>query len=122
MIDRHFNVFDVVIENGAAVSSDFEFGWAAGGAIVVGAAAWTAANIGFQFSNDRINWIIARDESGVALQISNVDTTNGRGYAIPEKAFGFGRFVRLWSKNTSSGTETDINQGAQRTLTVMLKG
>jgi hypothetical protein len=82
---------------------------------------WTDANIGFKISpTTGGTFVIAKDTSGVPIQISGINTTTGAAYQIPTSMAG-GCFVKLWSKNTTAATATDNNQTNAKALTVTLK-
>ena len=86
---------------------------------VVVPSAWTDANIGFKVSNDNSTFTILRTSAGAPVQISTILTNGSRAYALPGEVADV-RFVQLWSKNTTAGTETDNAQAAARTLYVAL--
>lgn len=91
------------------------------GGMVITPTAWTAANIGF-YVCDTVDgtYVIAKDKNGIPIQISTVATGAAGAYAIPVEIFS-AKFVKLWSKNTTAATETDVNQAAARILRVMIK-
>ena len=110
---------DLTIANGAAISAAFNFGAYAGGCVLV-LSAWTDANIGFQVCATQTGtFAILRDDAGTPIQVSGIATGAARAYALPAKLTGM--WLKLWSKSTTSATETDTNQGAERALTVILK-
>lgn len=117
---------DVIIANGAATSENIFKGdgeiTARGfrGLVVVTPAAWTAADIGFEASSDGSAWLPLMDNAGARVRITGVATSAARAYVAPSTAWGAGAFpfVRLVSLNT--GTGANENQGAARTLTVVL--
>ena len=115
-IFRENQVEDVVIANGAAVSGVLRFVNFAGGMVIM-PAAWTSASLGFKVCDTEDGtFAIAMDEDGATyLEIASpaVDTA----YNIPAKMFG-AHYVQLWS---SDGAGADENQGAERTITVMMK-
>ena len=83
---------------------------------------WTAANIGFKVARLSSNTFnILRDDIGTPVQISTILTSGARWYILPSELYG-AKFVRLWSKSTTSATETDTNQGTERNLELLLKG
>ena len=108
------------IANGAAISDVIPFHQFAGGLVVV-PATWTDANIGFQVSDEELGtYVIARDNDG-PIQIKSVATAATRAYEVPPTLFA-APYVKLWSKSSTDATETDTNQGAERTMKVILKG
>lgn len=118
----------VMFASGAAVSSPFRT-YGARGFSVVFPSAWTAADIGIEFSNARneaelatAEWHPVRGADDTPLRIKNIPTTNN---PRPSKAFdpevwqaGVAMYVRLTSLNTS--TYAAVNQAAARELTVHL--
>lgn len=125
-IDRNNAQVPITIPAGAAVPANeatpIDFRGFAGGAIHV-PSAWTAANLGFRYSLDGSDtWLIARKKDGSAIEISGIQTAQASAYELPPELFGFACALIPWSKSATIGTETDVNQGAQRILTFMLKG
>jgi hypothetical protein len=91
------------------------------GGMVLVPAAWDAANIGFKVcETENGTFVPAKDNVGVPLQITTVVVNAAGAYAMPTSIFT-ARYVKLWSKHLTAGTETDVNQSAARTLVVMLK-
>jgi len=114
-------VLTVTIANGAATSGAFDMRYWVSGAVLV-PSAWTAANIGFQVCDTETGTFVAlKDDTGVPVQISSVTTDTSFWYEFPTPEVFSGHFVKLWSKSTTAATVTNTNQGAARTLTVMLK-
>lgn len=106
--------------NTAITTAAFSMAEFVGGFVIV-PSAWTAANIGFKICDTYDGtYVIARDETGVPIQISSITTNASYAYQIPTDLFG-AIWVKLWSKNTTAATITDTNQGAERSLTVILK-
>ena len=120
LITRSFKKQAVRIAASAALTGVIDVRAYAGGT-VIGSAAWTAANIGFQVSSDGASWYILRDKSGAPVQIAAIETGTACAYDIPAEVFGAG-YVKLWSKSATAATVTDANQAAARDLIVMLKG
>ena len=114
------NVESLTIAENAAISGAYDFRRYIGGHVVV-PGTWTAANIGFKVC-DTVDgtFNIALDKTGAPIQISNVNTGRAGWYSIPTDLFPTG-FVKLWSKNSTAATETDINQAGARAMKVMLK-
>lgn len=120
-IQRVFSYESATIASGAAETGEISMTIYAGG-IVITPAAWTAANIGFKVSaTSGGTFAILRDYLGAPVQISGIKTDGIRAYQIPDEVFAAG-YVKLWSKSTTAATETDTNQAAARSLTVVLKG
>lgn len=103
------------IANGASLS----------GAICLGAgtlcaiqmsAAWTAADITFQVSDDQgTTWYDLRDDAGVEVKI----TSPTAAYRLEPDASAFKSAVFL--KIRSGTSASPVNQGAARTLTVVAR-
>jgi hypothetical protein len=122
MSDRDLEGFSardaLTIPINTALSEAFAFGgWEYGQVIVP--AEWTAANIGFCVCDTVAGtYVILRDDTGTPVQVSGIKADGSRAYALPAKLAG-ARFVKLWSKHATAGTETDVNQTAERALVVM---
>lgn len=111
----------VTIANGAALSNAFYFGSTDQGMVLI-PSAWTAANIGFQFSATESGTFtfLEHHDSGEPVQIGNIPTSTSVWKEFPPEVKA-GMWVKLWSKSSTAATETDTNQGAARSLTVVLK-
>lgn len=110
----------LTIANGAALSEAFDMQRYLNGLVYV-PGTWTAGNIGFTVCDTATGtFSIALDKTGVPIQISTVNTGRAGWYAIPTELFP-ASFVKLWSKNATAATETDINQAGARAMKVMLK-
>jgi hypothetical protein len=113
-------VVSLTIASGAAVSQAFPLMDFIGGKIIV-PSEWTDANIGFKVCDSQDGtFVIACKDDGTPIQISGVTTNASKAYKIPNELFP-AHHVKLWSKSTTAATTTDTNQGAARSLTVMLK-
>jgi hypothetical protein len=113
-------VTQTIAINTAVATTAFDMSKKIGG-MVITPTAWTAANIGFYVCDTLAGtYVIAKDKTGVPIQISTVATGAAGAYAIPTEIFT-AKFVKVWSKNATAATETDINQAAERVLKVMLK-
>jgi hypothetical protein len=111
---------DLTIANNAALSEAFDMSDYCMGTVIV-SGTWTAANIGFKICDTLGGtYVIANDKTGVPIQISGVQTGEADGYAIPIEMFA-NKFVKLWSKNSTAATRTDINQAGARAMKVILK-
>ncbi len=111
---------NVTILIGAAESTVIGFEIMAGGKVLV-PAVWTAANIGFNISTTQDGtFVIAKDKSGVPIQISGIQTALTGWYDFPPELYS-AHFIKLFSKSTTLDTETGVNQAATRTLEIMLK-
>jgi len=117
-ISRNSSVIAAAIANGAALSSaigmaDFD------GGMLVTPAAWTAAAIAFKVC-DTVDgtFVPLRGASGAVVEITNVVTNAAAAYPLPTELSG-AQFFKIWSETAGAGT--DVNQGAARSLTVILK-
>ena len=121
-IGRFSSVETLTIGLGLAITStELDMTHYSGGVVIV-PAVWDAANIGFTVSpTSGGTFVILRDYLGTPVQISGIETAGSRAYSLPMEIFACG-FIKLWSKSLTTLTETDVNQAANRTLTVILKG
>ena len=116
-------VYSLTISSGAAVSTVFPFQ----GRRVVGVifpSAWTAADLTFDIEHPAGTFIKVVDRAGAAYKLTGVATSAAEYHLTAGDANqgdiiitgpGSGRVV---STNTSS--EADVNQGAERTVVVIL--
>lgn len=110
----------VTIANNAALSEAFNMSDFVLGTVIV-SGVWTDANLGFKVCDTAGGtFVIACDKTGSPIQISGITTDASKSYAIPTELWP-NMWVKLWSKSTTAATITDTNQGAARTLTVVLK-
>lgn len=111
----------VTILQNAALSDAFDMRGREGGMVEV-PDGWTDANIGFKVCGTLGGtYVVAKDKTGVPIQISGVNTTTGAAYAIPVELYA-AHYVKVWSKHKTAATETDVNQtGSAKTLKLMLK-
>lgn len=108
----------VTIASGAAASSVFELGDYRIAA-VIGPAAWTAADISFEVDGGNGAYAKAVDSAGALIKITGVATAVSEYMTPPEIADRIcGKTAKIVSTNTAS--EADVNQGAARTLVVVL--
>lgn len=120
-IGRGFYVGTLTIASGTSITGELDMRTYAGGFVFI-PSTWTAANLGFKMSpTNGGNYGIANDYLGAPIQISGIGTAEYAPYQIPDEMFPAG-YVKLWSKSTTAATETDVSQGAERTLIVVLKG
>jgi hypothetical protein len=109
---------DTTIGNGTALSGAINSQLFPGGSIIT-PAAWTAASIGFKVcSTPDGTFVPLRDQIGALVQITGVVIDAAAAYPLPDELFGC-LYFKLWSC-TAAGVDT--NQGADRVLTVVLKG
>lgn len=111
---RHNNVETLTIASGEALSGEFDFSLYAGGLISVDG--WTAANISFKISSVSGGTFAEVYDAGSIVEITNV--TAGKWHPIPSEFWPM-KFAKVWSKNT--GSAADVNQAAERTITIILK-
>lgn len=111
-------VRQVTIASGAATSTPFPLnGYRIAG--VIGATAWTAADISFEVRDPSGAWRKVVDNAGALVKITGVATAASEFMIPPEIADRItGQEARVVSTNTAS--EADVNQGADRVLYVVL--
>lgn len=113
--------FDMTIASGAAVSDGVSIEKHPVDRLAVQVpAAWTAADIGFDVSQDDSTYIPLKGATGSRLKITGVATGAAGVYIAPAETFlvdGY-RYVRLASLDT--GDESAENQGAARSLVLVL--
>lgn len=114
------SVSQTIAQDSALATSAFDMSNYSGGMVFV-PSAWTAANMGFYVCDTSTGtFVIAKDKSGVPIQIGTIATGASGAYAVPAE-LSPAKFVKLWSKNATPATETDINQAGERSLRIMLK-
>lgn len=80
-------------------------------------AAWTAAAVGFKACDEEAGtYVPVYNHSGQLVKCASIGPSMI--VTMPPKVTSLG-FVRLWSID---GSEADVNQGADRTLKVAVKG
>lgn len=82
---------------------------------------WSDANMGFKVSSDGSTFAVLKDDIGVPIQITTINTTTGAWYAIPDQAFA-AWYIKPWSKHKTAATESDVNQTGDKALVIVLKG
>jgi hypothetical protein len=109
----------LTIANGASLSDVLDFTFFSGGMLLV-PSAWTAADIAFHVSDEAEGtFTLLKDKSGSTVKITSVTTDASYWYEIPTEVFAAAH-VKIASINTS--TEAAVNQGAARSLMVLVKG
>lgn len=82
-------------------------------------AAWTAADVALEVSDDDLTYGPLRDSTAAKVKLTNVPTTSTdhSKHEFPSTAWGIGswKYVRLASVSTSD-ENTYVNQGAARTF------
>lgn len=117
-------VLSLTIANGAAVTEEFRYERAKHGMVLI-PGAWTAANIGFQVSatSGGTFTFVEHHDSGEPIQINTIPTNLSVWKEFPPELKDLPAvYMKLWSKSSTDATETGTNQGAARTLVVVLKG
>lgn len=109
---------ETTIASGAAASGGLKLTGYRGLAVQT-PAAWTAANIGFEVSEDDSTYVPLYDEDGARVVISGVATGAAAVYIAPAEVWAAGvyPYVRLASLDTADGSAE--NQAAARTLKVI---
>jgi len=110
---RDSRVLTVTIPASGSLSDAFDMGPFAGGYLVM-PAAWTSASIAFKVAPEAGGTYVALYKAAALVELggSTVDVA----YLLPADLAGC-RYVKLWSEKAGS----DVNQGAARTFTVVLK-
>lgn len=112
--------FTVTIAASGSVSSALQIGHLdARGYGVAIPSAWTAADVGFEVSDDGTTFVQAADAEGALLKITGIGTAAARPYAAPAECWMLGayKFIRLASLNTAS--DAYVNQAAARTVEII---
>ena len=118
---RSYVTESLIISAGTALTEELDLRRYAGGIVII-PAAWTAANLGIYISPTSAGtFVILRDYLGSPVQINGIEVAGSRAYQIPEDAYACG-YIKFWSKSAVPATEADVNQVAERSLTVILKG
>ena len=113
-IQRYHTQQKVTIANGEALSGEFYLGPYAFLSVEM-PSAWTAANIGFQVSRESGGTFVPLyDEFGNLVEIA---PSTGQMHVAPAEVAGQ-LYVKLWSQNAG----VNENQGAERTLGLIMKG
>lgn len=120
-ISRQSKNYSATILIGVALSEAIDIREFTVGTVII-PSVWSAANLGFQVC-DTVDgtYVILNDTAGVPAQIANIGTALAGAYEIPTEAYS-SHFVKLWSKSLVAGTTTDVNQVAERSIGIMLKG
>ena len=114
-IHRENSVLTLTIANGTALTEAFWFGDASGADIAM-PAAWTAASIGFKVcATSDGTYLPKYDDTNTLVQITPAEVD--KAYNFPTELFA-SHYVKLWSQDGSAGDE---NQGAARTIVLMMK-
>ena len=116
---RNATFITLTIANGAAATEQFEtLGYRV--AAVISPAAWTAADFSFEVENGSGTFVKVTDAAGALLKITGVATAASEYMIMPEigDALVSPRMMKVVSTNTAS--EADVNQGAARTVIVVL--
>ena len=111
-IARKFEDLKVTIKNGAALSNTIDMRHYANAGYTL-PSGWTAASLAFKVSVDGAVFYPLKVAAGTLIE--HASPADGR--AFPAEALAF-PFVKLWSETGGS----DVNQTADRTILVALKG
>lgn len=110
--------FDVSVDDD--LTEAFDMGEHMGGFVVV-PTAWDDANIGFKICPTYDGtYVIAKDDTGVPIQISGIVVDASYYYQIPTDLFG-ATWCKLWSKHKTAATVSNVAQTADRAMIVVLK-
>ena len=115
--------YSLTIANGAAVSTAFPFDRRRVVGVIV-PSAWTAADITFDIEYPKSTWIKVVNRAGAAYKLTGVATGASELQIVSGDANQADVIItgpgdgRLVSTNTAS--EADVNQGAARTVVVVL--
>lgn len=115
--------YSVTIANNAATSTAFPLGHSRVVGVIV-PSAWTAADISFEIEHPSGTWVKVVNRAGALYKLTGVATAASEYQLVSGDANqadviitgpGDGRIV-----STNTASEADANQGAARTLTVVL--
>lgn len=109
----------VVIANGAATSATFKlFGFRI--SAIITPSAWTTADLSFEVDpNGSGTFYKVQDNSGALVRCTGIATASAEYIIPPEVADHIsGELGKIVSSNVAS--EADVNQGAERSLVVVL--
>lgn len=111
--------YTVIIANGQAESDVIDISHFVGDAgVITIPSAWTAASIGFKVSATSTGTYSAlRDEFGNIVQVTGIQTAAAGVYKLPDALRGV-LYLKLWSHNAG----VSANQGADRVITLSVKG
>lgn len=113
----HKSVVSVTIPNGGALSNGVSLGEKTLIGIIV-SAAWTAAGLTFQASEDGgITWLDLTDSTGTAVTIAAAGIIAGGRVSLDPTPFIGVDTIRLRSGTSAA----PVNQGAARVLTVIAR-
>ena len=111
----------LTIANGGAVSGELDTEDLSVMGIIM-PAAWTAADLGIQVTEKSGGTFVdLADQAGNRAKMTNIETATSQGRTFEDDALALApwRYMRFESINTSG--EAAVNQGAARTLIVLLK-
>jgi len=115
-IGRMSYVVNATISSSTALSDAIDKIGLVGGSIQF-PAAWTAASLAFQVSNDGSNFYPLKDQSGNLVELSSLPTSAGEGRSLPDDLWAF-QYFKLWSETSGS----NVNQSSDRIFVVNLVG
>ncbi|CAB4156995.1 hypothetical protein UFOVP747_7 [uncultured Caudovirales phage] len=110
-----YNTFSntVTIANGASLSSAIAINGSTPVAIIA-PAAWTAAHVQIEVSLNGTDFFPLRDQATTLVQ---VHITAGGANTLPPSLVNGWDFIRL--RSVTATTLTDVNQGADRVITIV---
>jgi len=112
---RNKSVASVTIASGASLSGGIDLGDKVLSAIIM-PAAWTAAALSFQASEDNgVTWLNMFDDGGVEVQIATVGAVAGQRIALDPSMFSGVDFVKVRSGLSTAA----VNQAADRVFTLV---
>lgn len=122
---------NLTIANGAHVSSVLELGaLRPRGLAVLVPHTWTAADLVIALSANNSAWHLLEDRNGSLIRLSGINTAtpltsvtgvtiSGAVYTLSADAWSAGAFPFMRFISVTAGGTTAVNQGADRTITVV---
>lgn len=89
-----------------------------GGSIII-PSTWDAADILFEISLDNATYIQVKDETGALLRINNITTNASFTYIFPAKLWSALPAPYIRFRSVAVAGTSNVNQTAQRSLTVL---
>lgn len=116
MENRNARSVSASIAQGAAVSGVIDNTWAAGGGLITPGALTATSVIAFKVCNTQGGTFAPLYDQSNALVEVTVQVDASRAYPLPDELFAWPYF-KLWTEASAA----DVNQGAERVFTVVLK-
>lgn len=121
LLVNHSTRATVAIASGAAVSETVTLTTTRPrGLAVLVPSAWTAADIGFEISTDNSAWVPLYGDTGLRIKITTIATAASQLYIAPTEVWAACAFPYLRLASLNTGTGANANQGAARSLIVVL--